>query len=437
MQRAVVGSVGWVMLVFATSAGLQAAHPQQQPNSSAASPSASQRALVDKYCVVCHNQRVKAGDLLLDKADISNPPAGADVWEKVIRKVRGGLMPPAGMPRPDKAATDGLLSYLTTSIDRAAAAKPNPGRSLVHRLNRTEYGNAVRDLLALNVDVTALLPPDDAGYGFDNIADLLGVSPVLLERYLSAAWKISSLAIGDPKIDPAVQTYRIPPELSQYKHVEGLPLGTRGGYSVVHNFPLYAEYVLRPGRAWWRRPAHGADDVPCAKKIISTLARRAYRGPVSDAQMETLLSFFQQGKNEGGFEIGVEYVVTRILASPEFLFRFERDPATAKPDVPYRISDLELASRLAFFLWSSIPDEQLLNLANQGKLKDPAVLDQQVRRMMSDPRADALIANFVAQWLYLLNLKDIHPDQNQFLDFDEDLRIAMRRETELFVGSLM
>jgi mono/diheme cytochrome c family protein len=555
------GSISWFVLALTMSSGLQAAHPQQQPNSSASSQSGSQRALVDKYCVVCHNQRVKAGDLLLDKADISNPPAGADVWEKVIRKVRGGLMPPAGMPRPDKAATDGLVSYLTTSIDRAAAAKPNPGRSLVHRLNRTEYGNAVRDLLALNVDVTSLLPPDDAGYGFDNIADLLGVSPVLLERYLSAAWKISSLAIGDPKIDPAVQTYRIPPELSQYKHVEGLPLGTRGGYSVVHNFPLDAEYVLRPGlwsntthwvkgieyptdfmilldgkivhrvkvgggddqklmyatptaefefekrmevrlpikagphtigftfleknhgviddlvKPVWKdnidqlgttgllsldkvmvtgpynptgpgdtparravfvcRPAAGADDVPCAKKIISSLARRAYRGPISDAQMETLLSFFQQGKNEGGFDIGVEYVVTRILASPEFLFRFERDPATAKPDVPYRISDLELASRLAFFLWSSIPDEQLLTLANQGKLKDPAVLDQQVRRMMSDPRADALITNFVGQWLYLRNLKDIHPDQNQFPDFDEDLRIAMRRETELFVGSIM
>jgi mono/diheme cytochrome c family protein len=520
-----------------------------------------QRALLDKYCVGCHNQRAKIADLMLDKADVNNVPAGAEIWEKVIRKVRGGMMPPAGMPRPDKAATDGLLSYLETSLDRAAAGKPNPGRALVHRLNRTEYGNAVRDLLGLEVDVTSLLPPDDAAYGFDNIADLLGVSPVLLERYLSAAWKISSLAVGDPKTNAAVQTYRLPPELSQYNHIDGLPVGTRGGTVITHNFPLDAEYVLHAGlwsntTHWVKgieyanefvvllddkvihrvtvgggedqklmyatseadktfekrmevrlpvkagphkvgftfveknhgvwddlvkpvmkdnidqlgttgmmvldkvtvagpfnpkgsgdtpsrrhifvcRPAAGADEVPCAKKIITALARKAYRTPVNDAQVETLLGFFQKGRNEGDFDAGVEYVVTRILASPEYLFRLEPDPANVKPDTPYRVSDFELASRLAFFLWSSIPDEPLLNLAAQGKLKDPTVFEQQARRMMTDPRSDALITNFAGQWLYLRNLKDTHPDQNQFPDFDENLRDAMRKETELFFGSIL
>src|SRR5579864_2649457 len=250
-ERRVAGYTGGILLLWAACAHLPAAPPQQ---TNPASDSASGRALLDKYCVTCHNQKLKTAGLTLDKVDVANAAAGADVWEKVIRKIQGGWMPPGGLPRPDKAATDGLISYLQTSLDRAAAAKPNPGRSLVRRLNRTEYGNAIHDLLGLEVDVSALLPPDDAGYGFDNIADLLGVSPVLLERYLSAAWKISSLAVGDLKIDPVVQTYRIPPELSQYKHVEGLPLGTRGGYSVVHNFPLDAEYVLRPGL--WSNTTH-------------------------------------------------------------------------------------------------------------------------------------------------------------------------------------
>ncbi|PWU01225.1 MAG: hypothetical protein C5B51_23305, partial [Terriglobia bacterium] len=212
------------------------------------------RALLDKYCVGCHNQKLKTADLMLDRADVNNPPAAPEIWEKVIRKVRGGLMPPAGLPRPDKTAAQGLISYLETSIDRAAASKPNPGRALVHRLNRTEYGNAVRDLLALDVDAASLLPPDDAAYGFDNIADLLGVSPVLLERYLSAAWKISSLAVGDPKTPAAVQTYRIPPELSQYSHIDGLPVGTRGGTVITHNFPLDGEYVLHAGL--WSNTTH-------------------------------------------------------------------------------------------------------------------------------------------------------------------------------------
>jgi hypothetical protein len=531
----------------------------------AALPGASQpqpaRALLDKYCVGCHNQKLKTAGLTLDQMDVANPPSGAEIWEKVIRKFRGGMMPPAGMPRPDRAAADSFLSYLETSLDRAVVGKPDPGRALVHRLNRTEYGNAIRDLLGLEVDVTTLLPPDDAAYGFDNIADLLGVSPVLLERYLTAAWKISALAVGDPKTAPVVQTYRIPPELSQYSHVEGLPLGTRGGTSILHNFPLDGEYVLHAGlwsntthwvkgieypndfvvllddkvvhrvkvgggddqklmyakpaadiefekrmevrlpvkagphkvgftfleknHGQWDdlvkpvlkdnidqlgttgmlvldkvsvggpfnpagsgetpsrrqifvcRPAPGADEAPCAKKIISALARRAYRAPATDVEMETLLGFFQRGRNEGNFDTGIEYAITRMIASPEFIFRLEPDPANVKAETVYRVNDFTLASRLAFFLWSSIPDEQLLNLASQGKLKDPVIFEQQVRRMMTDPRSEALITNFAGQWLYLRNLKDTHPDQNQFPDFDENLRDAMRRETELFFGSVM
>jgi mono/diheme cytochrome c family protein len=527
----------------------------------AGDPAAVHRALLDRYCTGCHNQKLKTANLALDKADVSNPPPGAETWEKVIRKVRGGLMPPAGMPRPDQASAASLVTYLETSLDRAAQAKPNPGRALIHRINRTEYGNAIRDLLGVTVDVAALLPPDAAAYGFDNIADLLGVSPVLLERYLSAAWKISALAVGDPEATTVTETYRIPPELSQYNHVEGLPVGTRGGMALTHNFPLDGEYVLHAGlwsntthwvkgieypnvfvvllddkvvhkvtigggedqrlmyatsqadiefekrmevrvpvtagphkigftfieknHGQWDdliqpvmkdnidqlgttgmmvldrilvtgplnpsgrgdspsrrqifvcRPSSPSDEVPCAKRIIVALARRAYRQPVNERQMETLLGFYQQGRNQGDFDNGIQYAVTRIIASPEFLFRLEPDPANVKADTPYRINDFELATRLAAFLWSSIPDEPLLDLASQGKLKDPVVFEQLVRRMMVDPRAESLVTNFAGQWLYLRNLKDTHPDQNQFPDFDENLRNAMRQETELFFGSIL
>jgi hypothetical protein len=531
------------------------------PQAPSGSDPAEHRALLDRYCTGCHNQKLKVAGLVLDRADVTNPPLSAEVWEKVVRKVRGGLMPPAGMPRPDQASTARLVTYLETALDRAAQAKPNPGRALIHRLNRTEYGNAIRDLLGVTVDVTAMLPADDAAYGFDNIADLLGVSPVLLERYLSAAWKISGLAVGDKEAATVTDTYRIPPELSQYNHVEGLPIGTRGGTVLTHNFPLDGEYVLHAGlwsntthwvkgieypnvfvvlldgrvvhkvtiggdvdqklmyatsqadiqfekrmevrvpvtagphpigftfleknHGQWDdliqpvmkdnidqlgttgmmvldrilitgplnptgrgdspsrrqiflcRPSAPADEVPCARRIIDALARRAYRQPVNERQMETLLGFYQQGRNQSDFDTGIQYAVTRIIASPEFLFRLEPDPENVKPDAPYRLNDFELASRLAAFLWSSIPDEPLLDLAARGKLKDQAVYEQQVRRMMVDPRAGSLITNFAGQWLYLRNLKDTHPDQNQFPDFDENLRNDLRRETELFFGSIL
>ncbi len=474
-------------------------------------------------------------------------------------------MPPMGVPHPDRASRDGLIASLTTAIDREAAAHPNPGRATLHRLNRAEYANAIRDLLALDIDATSLLPPDDESYGFDNIADVLKTSPSLLERYMSASWNISRLAIGDPSISATSAVYRARADLSQNEHIDGLPLGTRGGIAVRHNFPLDGEYlikvrlwrvtadiirgledrhqveisvdgvrmklasiggpedehlsltnsgasatdidqrlsvrvplkagphdvvatfltdieseaqddnVLQPfirsnydvldyrgepvidritvegpakatgsgdtpsrRRVFVCRPASDADAIPCAKKIISSVAKRAYRRPLNDNDLETLMGFYQLGRNGGGnFEMGIEAALQRILASPEFLFRFEPDPANVAADAPYQISDLALASRLSFFLWSSIPDDQLLKVASEGKLKDPATLEQQVRRMLADKRSETLVTNFADQWLYLRNLKNIQPDFQTFPDFDDNLRQAMKRETELFFGSII
>ncbi len=475
-------------------------------------------------------------------------------------------MPPVGMPRPDKTSLDDLASYLETSIDAAALAHPNPGRTVLHRLNRAEYGNAIRDLLALNVDVTALLPADDSAYGFDNIGDVLGVSPVLTERYLAAAWKISALAVGNPKTTPAIDTYRVRSDLSQDNHVEGLPIGTRGGILIHHTFPVDGEYALQPRlyretvniirglevahdleitfdgervllarfggnddeRANYLNPTAAGDDLEkrfrtripvkagpheigvaflkkssaptvdllqpflreridpitpvgipeidkvaiegpfnvtgpgnspsrrqiftcrpaspgsaneesaCAKTILSTLARRAYRRPATDAEVDRLLGFFRSGRRtEGTFDAGIEHALAFMLVTPQFLFRFERDPEQTPPDSPYRISDLELASRLSFFVWSSIPDDQLLNLAVSGKLRNPQILGQQVKRMLADERARALGANFAGQWLYLRNLKGLRPDEDVFPDFDDNLRQALQRETELLFESIV
>jgi mono/diheme cytochrome c family protein len=535
--------------------GARAAVPAVQP----------ERALIDQYCVTCHNQRARTAGLTLDTQDVANPAAGAAVWEKVIRKVRGGLMPPVGVPRPDKTALAGLASYLETSIDRAAA--PTPGRTVLHRLNRAEYGNAIRDLLALDVDVLSLLPPDDSAYGFDNIADALGVSPVLMERYLSAAWKVAALSIGDPKTAPTKETFRVRGDLSQDDHIEGLPIGTRGGTLVRYTFPVDGEYVISPklyretvniirglevahdlevtfdgervllarfggredeqanylsptaagddlekrfqkritvkagphdvGIAFVKkssaptldllqpflreridpitpvgipeldkvtiegpfnvtgpgdspsrrrifspadalRRAGPADELACAKTVLSTLARRAYRRPVTDAEMARLTGFYQSERTRSGsFDAGIENALAFLLVSPQFLFRFEVDPANAAPDSVYRISDVELASRLSFFIWSSIPDDQLLNLAIQGKLQNPVVLAQQVKRMLADPRARALGSNFAGQWLYLRNLKSLRPDEDFFPDFDDNLRQALQRETELLFESIV
>ena len=543
------------------SACIQAAPPPQQTATPASIT--SERALIDKYCVVCHSDKLKTGGLSLQSVDMTNIPAGAETWEKVIHKLSLGAMPPQGMPRPDKAGVDHLVSWLTTSIDKASAANPNPGRATLHRLNRTEYANAVRDLLGLEVDPAPLLPADDESYGFDDIADVLRTSPSLLERYMSASWNLSRLAVGDPNITGDTTTYRAKPDLSQNGHMEGLPLGTRGGLAIRHYFPLDGEYVIKvrlwratadvikgleelhqveisvdgqrvklatiggkdeqelsysnsgksaeiidnrltvhvpvkaglrnvvatfmaegesqddnilepferanldpldfrglpavdrvsitgpikstgPGDTASRRliftchPTGHADELPCAKKIISTLARKAYRRPVNDNDLEMLLSFYQKGRNEGGtFDSGIEAAIQLILASPEFLFRFEPDPAALAAGAVYHVTDLELASRLAFFLWSTIPDEQLLNLATLSKLHEPAVLDAQVKRMLADPKAHALVDNFADQWLYLRNLKNINPDFETFPDFDDNLRQAMKKETDLFFANLI
>jgi hypothetical protein len=520
-----------------------------------------EHALVNQYCVACHNQRAKTAGLMLDQIDVDHLGEHPETWEKVVRKLRGGMMPPQGMPRPQQAALDSFIASLETSLDREGSVHPNPGRAPLHRLNRTEYANAIHDLLDLKVDVSALLPADDESNGFDNIADVLRVSPSLLEAYLSASRVVSSLAVGDPKIGPASQSFRVPPDLPQGDHIEGLPLGTRGGTLIQHNFPLDADYefnviLLRnivgyltglefphqleisidgarvflapvggeednkmsdanlalagdtldarlktkvhvkagphavavaflrrdaaesdeplqpftrdldlqnmngiplidhvqitgplnaagPGDTPSRRrifvchPASAKDEVPCAKKILSTLARRAYRRPITDADLEKLLSFYQAGRNGANFETGIESALRLILASPKFLFRSEPDPSNATPGTNYHVSDLELASRLSFFLWSSIPDEQLLTLAAQGKLKDPAVLEQQVRRMLADPRAESLVNNFAEQWLFLRNVQSVAPDEATFPNFDDNLRQSFRRETELFFESIL
>jgi hypothetical protein len=505
--------------------------------------------------------------LSLEHADLTDIPKHAELWEKVIRKVRAGMMPPAGMPRPESAAFEAFVSHLETSIDRSAAANPRPGRTALHRLNRAEYANAIRDLLSLQIDATALLPPDDESSGFDNIADVLTVSPSLMERYLSASWNISRMALGNVNITPSTATYRVRPDLSQDQHLEGLPPGTRGGMTIDHTFPVDGEYVIKlrlwrntfdlmrgmedphdveiamdgarltvvtaGGRDDFGRMAEnpgtfGADldrrltvrlpvkagthtiwattvlkshaprddlikpfikttidgldimgdpsvdritiegpyavvasgdsasrrkillchpsrrsspeieasEVGCARRILITLARQAYRKPVDPATADVLMNFYARGRKSGDFDRGIESALQFILASPEFLFRVEPDPADGRPPV-YRLGDLELASRLSFFLWSSLPDEPLIALAAQGKLKQPAVLEQQVRRMLADPRSKTLIDNFAEQWLHLRNLKNSNPDLGAFPDFDDNLRQAMKEETELFFDSIM
>ncbi|MDE0829401.1 MAG: DUF1592 domain-containing protein [Vicinamibacterales bacterium] len=552
-----------------------------QPQPAAAG--SDQRALLDRYCVTCHNQRQHIAGLALDTEDVTNVSAHPAVWEKVVRKLRAGAMPPAPRPRPDAQTYEDFTVWLETQLDRAALAHPDPGRTdTFHRLNRSEYHNVVRDLLALDVDVRELLPADDGSYGFDNIAGVLGMSPTLLERYLSAAKKISRLAVGRPAPSATAETFRLPTDLAQNDHAAGLPFGTRGGTRFEFTFPEDAEYGLRvqlgrdaagtlrvfntPHRlevsldgepvgtfvvgeappagversspeyqayltrqrtidADWeirvpvragphtvqatfhqkttaytetlRRPflrpyisitggdtryqpyvasvtiagpfegsgVRPVDETPsrqrvftchplaaasstdstlagstpdeCARDILSTLARRAYRRPVTDRDLEVLLAFYDDGEADGGFEAGIELALRRLLASPEFLFRVERDPVGREPGTPYRISDLELASRMSFFLWSSIPDDELLDAAIAGTLHEPPVLEAQTRRLLADSRADALVENFAGQWLYLRNVRALTPDANLFPDFGESLRVAFQRETEMFFASVL
>jgi len=548
-----------VLLVSATMAVPRTAKQAQQP--ATASPTAAQRALLDQYCVTCHNQQLKTAGLLLDTADLNDIPGGAATWEKVVMKLRSGMMPPLGRPKPDQAAVDSMVSLLETRLDKASAARPEPGRASLHRLNRTEYGNAIRDLLNMEVDVKELLPPDDESNGFDNIADVLRVSPSLLEQYLAAARKISAMAVGDPTFIPVTQVYRAPPDRAQDRHIEGLPLGTRGGLLIKDNFPLDAEYqinivllrnvlgymkglewphqieiavdgervFLKPvggdednrdsdanfataadmidgrlrarvpikagpheiGVAFLRKnssetaeplelhsydhdlqnmngnpqidhvditgplqatgsgdtpsrrriftcqPANAGEQTACARKILSTLARRAYRGPVSPTDLDSLMSFYETGAKKGGFEAGVQNALHVMIATPKFLFRSEPDPANVPAGQIYKLGDLELASRLSFFLWSSIPDDELLAAAEQKKLQDPAILDAQIKRMLADPKSQALVSNFAGQWLFLRNLQSSRPDNKTFPDFDDNLRQSFRKETEMLFDSIV
>ena len=519
------------------------------------------QALVDRYCVTCHNDRLETGGFSFETLDVAAVAAHPEAWEKVVRKLRAGAMPPRPRPRPDQETYDGFRAWLEGELDAAAAANPNPGRTeTFHRLSRTEYRNAVRDLLALDVDVQELLPADDTSYGFDNIAGVLGVSPTLMERYLSAGRKISRLAVASPVPSPTAETFRIASDLGQDRRMEGLPFGTRGGTVINYNFPEDAEYIfeilpdgplriephdleitidgerialltvgkapdpddprglytpeietldvrapvtagphevgiaflrktsaepegirklyLRPftgegsggdsryqpyvesvtiagpyessgarpvegtpsrERIFTCRPARGeaAEETACAREILSAVARRAYRRPVDEDDVARLLTFYDRGRAAGSFDTGIEMALRRLLVSPEFLFRVERDPEGVAAGESYRVSDLELASRLSFFLWSSIPDGELLDVAERRELSVPEVFEAQVQRMLADPRSEALVGNFAGQWLTLRNAAAVQPDEDAFPDFGEGLRRAFRRETELLFGSVL
>ena len=522
------------------------------------------RSLVNRYCLDCHNSAEATAGLQLETRDMGNLGAEAELWETVIMKLRGSMMPPVGEPRPDDETYTEFREWLEDELDAAAASNPNPGRPGLYRLNRTEYATAIRDLLDLEIDVEAFLAPDDSVYGFDNIADVLGVSPTLLEGYLAAADRISAMAVGDPEFPPEEQRYQVSQRYSQDEHIEGLPWGTRGGIRIEHNFPLdgvydidtefltnsvlgirglqfphqyeiavdgqrvklvtiggHADYMemmenteasqrtlaartqlrlrltagihaitatfiektgaidvsqLQPfemdtfdpvylggipalasltirgpfnGSApagetpsrnaiFTCRPQSTDDEVFCAERILSRIAERAFRRPISETDVDELLQFFELGREEKGtFDGGIQTGLRRILASPEFTFRFELDPEGAEEGDTFEISDLELASRLSFFLWSTIPDDELVELAAAGRLSDTDVLEQQVTRMLADPKSRAVVDNFAGQWLQLRNLASVEPDLLAFPDFDDNLREGFREETSLFFESIL
>ncbi len=522
--------------------------------------------ILDQYCVVCHSNAAKTAGLSLERLDVRHPAQGGDAaletWEKVIRKVRVGMMPPQGAEKPTEEERKALLSWLETELDRAEAAGPHPGAVGVHRMNRAEYANAIRDLLDLKIDAAAMLPPDDSAFGFDNIAETLGASPALVDQYLDAAGKIAALAVGDPGTGTAAEVIRIRQDASQNVAMEGMPVGTEGGTLVHTTLALDGEYALnvkymisnlgamkglemehdveiavdgkrvhlatiggdKDFHALMRNiteaqqdverrsstrvalkagphtisvgfvyrgavqgstrlqqflrssqdnldatghphvetltivgPYHatGVSDTPsrrrifvchpktsageqaCAKTILSRLARLAYRGSATPADLDRLMAFYEKGYAQRGFEGGVQTALERMLASPKFTFRVERDPVQLAAGNVHALSGFELASRLSFFLWSSIPDEKLLNLAESGQLANPITLEAQVRRMLADPKAHALVENFAGQWLYLRNLDGMVPNSSGFPDFDDNLRQAFRRETELFFASIL
>jgi len=501
--------------------------------------------MVSKYCVTCHDAEVKKGGLDLEALSGKEITAQPDAWERAIRKLRARQMPPVGKDRPDERTYDAIVNELASALDRASAKHPNPGRTeTFRRLNRTEYQNAIRDLLALDIDAAALLPKDDLSRGFDNVG-VSDLPPMLLDRYISAAEKISRLAVGAPRRAQGGDTFRIRPDVTQEEHVEGLPIGTRGGTLLAYTFPRDGEYEIQirltrdrnehveglreshelevlldrehvksftvtppkgndfekvdahlkvrlpvtagphklgvtflknpsslleterqpynahfnmhrhprlspaiyqvsingpydstgPGdspsrhRIFVSRPTKPAEEEACAQRILSTLMRRAWHRPVVTADVEKLMTFYRKARETNGFDAGIESALNAILVSPEFLFRVEREPAGIAPNTAYRISDVALASRLSFFLWSSIPDDELLDTAIRGELHKPKVLERQGRRMLADSRSGNLASNFAEQWLHLRNLESITPDLRLFPDFDDNLRQAFRRET--------
>ncbi len=557
-----LGTVGMVLAGMILLPGATPSTPSTDKPTSASAAAAAYHGTFDQqlvwstwkvYCESCHIGPKARAKLNLENLDLAHLDAHGEVWEKMITKLRSRAMPPVGMPRPTEATYNAVVSSIESERDRVSEARPNPGSPTLHRLNRTEYANAIRDLLALEVDVGDLLPADDIGYGFDNIGDVLQVSPALLERYLSAARKISRQAVGDMTLPTSYQTYTVPHALTQDTRLsENAPVGSRGGTGIHHYFPVDGEYeisvtlqrnrndeylgferdrnldlrlddqrlklftipkstkkivlgggtppdatlkvrlevkagtrqiaatflkdtLLRegiidpvrsddvqayfegiagvtiagpfnvegPGKTPTRdkificHPSGAADEVACAEKVLANLAHRAYRRPVTSDDMPQLLALYKQGAEDGGFESGVRLAMQKILVSPDFLFRAELDPASATPGSVYQVNDVELASRLSFFLWSSIPDDELLAVAEKGQLHDPSVLQAQVKRMLADSRSESLIKNFVGQWLFLRNIERISPDTTAFPKFDENLRQAMQKETELLVGNTL
>ena len=500
---------------------------QQPKPASVATPVAQYRALIDQYCVGCHNQRSKTAGLTLDTMDLADVGNHGDVWEKAIRKLRGGLMPPPGSRQPDRAVVDSFIGWLETSLDQTAVKSPNPGGITIHRLNRTEYANSIQELFGIDIDASAYLPTDDVSDGFDNIANVLKVSPSFLDQYVSAARAVSRQAVADPpSAAPARVLLRGAADRNPYAE-DGVPLGLQPVMLTEHLFSADGEYEFRINgagivlvdgarvgsvgrvpikagvhnvglatmphsfvesenalqafvptanagggfgggrgggggipagavqvtgpysassstietenrrRIFVCRPASEADEIPCATKILSNIARLAFRRPVTDRDMAAPISFFKDGRSTGNFETGIQTGLMAILASPKFLYRAEPAPANAAPGAIYKISELELASRLSFFIWSQGPDQQLLDLAMQKKLGDPAILEQQVKRMLADPRSKSLVTNFAFQWLKIRDLDKIDPDAVLFPEFDQNLRQALRREMELFVESII
>ena len=552
-----VAFVALIVAVSTTASSRATVAAAQAPAAQSSAPLAP-RALLDTYCVTCHNQRTKTAGLMFDTMDLAKLPEHGDVWEKTVRKLRGGMMPPPGVRRPDQASVDSMVSWLERSLDEAAAAHPNPGRVALHRLNRAEYAAAIEDLLGIKIDPAALLPKDDEAEGFDNVASVLTVSPSFLDQYISAARVVSARAVGNPAARPGSQTYRPTRGSDQSLRVDGLPLGTRGGLLVEHLFPAdgdykfnipnmaiagyvrgmeykhtlivtidgvkvfqntiggeddikaidqqqapavaainsrfldipvkvtagphkvgvtfvartYAEpdevlHSFRPSagedriprigsleiqgpfnptgvsqtpsraRVFVCQPKSASDELPCAKTILSALARKAYRRPITNADLDAPIQFYSAARALGDFDTAIRDALPTILASPKFLYRAERSPAGLAPGSIHAIGDVELASRLSFFLIGRAPDDELLTAAERGTLTTPTVLEAQVRRLLADPRSESLVTSFAFQWLKMRALEEIDPDPIIFPNFDDSLRAAFRREMELFVDSIL